>query len=289
MASSTPSLLATKATLANGLTIPRIQLGLYCMSTHEATDAVRQGLLNGYRAFDCAQMYRNERQAGKAISDFLSSSENTLGLKRDDIFYTSKLASCDVSYDAVRKSIKQSVDDSTLGYIDLFLLHSPHGGKKARLASWKALEDSIDAGEIRSGGVSNFGAAHIDELMASKPRIAPVINQIEVHPFNTQQEIRDTCSKYNIAIEAYAPLVRGMRMTHPAVNDLAKKYSATPAQIFVKWGLQHGFITLPKSTKKERMIENASVENIEISESDMALLDGLDEHLVTDWDPTDAP
>ncbi|EEU41464.1 uncharacterized protein NECHADRAFT_72983 [Fusarium vanettenii 77-13-4] len=289
MASSTPSLLASKATLANGITIPRVQLGLYMMSTKEATEAVRLGLLSGYRGFDCAQMYRNERQAGKAISDFLGSSENTTGLKREDIFYTSKLASCDESYDAVRRSIKKSVDESGLGYIDLFLLHSPYGGKQARLTSWKALEDAIDAGEIRSGGVSNYGSAHIEELIASNPRIPPVINQIEVHPFNTQTDIRATCAKHNITIEAYAPLARAMRMSDPTIMGLAKKYSVTVAQIFVKWGLQHGFVTLPKSTKQARMLENASVDGFEISESDMAILDALDEHLVTDWDPTDAP
>ncbi|KAF5024409.1 hypothetical protein F66182_3495 [Fusarium sp. NRRL 66182] len=286
---SQPSLLSLKAKLNNGLTIPRIQLGLYMMSTREATDAVRQGLVTGYRAFDCAQMYRNERQAGRAISDFLASSENSAGLKREDIWYTSKLASCDESYDAVRRSIKKSVDESGLGYIDLFLLHSPYGGKKARLTSWKALEDAVDAGEIRAAGVSNYGSAHIEELMASNPRIPPVINQIEVHPFNTQNDIRATCAKHNIAIEAYAPLARAERMNHPAIVSMAKQYSVTPAQIFVKWGLQHDLITLPKSTKQQRMVENASVDGFEISESDMKALDDLDEHLVTDWDPTDAP
>ncbi|RFN45988.1 alcohol dehydrogenase (nADP+) [Fusarium flagelliforme] len=286
---SQPSLLSATAKLNNGLTIPCVQLGLYMMSTREATDAVRQGLLTGYRAFDCAQMYRNERQAGKAISDFLASSENKSGLKREDIWYTSKLASCDESYDVVRRSVKKSVEASGLGYIDLFLLHSPYGGKEARLTSWKALEDAIDAGEIRAAGVSNFGSAHIEELMASNPRIPPVINQIEVHPFNTQEGIRATCAKHNIAIEAYAPLARAERMDHPAILDMAKKYSVTPAQIFVKWGLQHDFITLPKSTKQKRMIENATVDGFEISESDMKALDALDEHLVTDWDPTDAP
>ncbi|KAM0414595.1 hypothetical protein ACHAPT_013556 [Fusarium lateritium] len=248
------------------------------MSTKESTNAVRLGLLSGYRGFDCAQMYRNERQAGKAISDFLSSGENSTGLKREDIFYTSKLASCDESYDTVRRSIKKSVDESGLSYIDLFLLYSPYGGKEARLTSWKALEDAIDDGEIRSGGVSNYGSAHIEELMTSNPRIRPVINQIEVHPFNTQQDIRATCAKHDIAIEAYAPLARAMRMKDPTINDLAKK-----------WGLQYGFITLPKSTKQARMLENASVDGFEISESDMAVLDDLDEYLVTDWDPTDAP
>ncbi|KAF5643845.1 alcohol dehydrogenase (NADP+) [Fusarium sp. NRRL 52700] len=278
---SQPSLLAATVKLNNGLIIPRIQLGLYMMSTKEATDAVRQGLVTGYRGFDCAQMYHNERQAGKAISDFLASSGNTAGLKREDIWYTSKLASCDESYDSVRRSINKSVEASGLGYIDLFLLHSPYGGKTARLTSWKALEDAVDAGEIRAAG--------IEELMASNPRIPPVINQIEVHPFNTQEGIRATCAKHNIAIEAYAPLARAERMDHPAIVNMANKYSVTPAQIFVKWGLQHDFITLPKSTKQKRMLENASVDGFKIIETDMKELDGLDEHLVTDWDPTDAP
>ncbi|KAJ0347768.1 hypothetical protein COL154_005059 [Colletotrichum chrysophilum] len=249
--------LATRLTLANGKTIPQIQLGLYCMSGKEATKTIPWALNAGYRGFDCAQMYRNERESGKAISDYLSSSENAQGLKREDVFYTTKLASCSTSYDEVRRSITESVKVSGLGYVDLFLLHSPYGGKEARLTSWKALEDAITEGEVKMGGVSNYGSAHvsralvfeskvrptkrvaltslqIEELMASKPRIAPVINQIEVHPFNTQTKIRETCAKHNIAIEAYAPLARGMRMKHPKILELAQKYGCSPAQLFVR-------------------------------------------------------
>ncbi|KAI8312357.1 hypothetical protein K4K59_006239 [Colletotrichum sp. SAR11_240] len=281
--------LATRLTLANGKTIPQIQLGLYCMSGKEATKTIPWALNAGYRGFDCAQMYRNERESGKAISDYLSGSENAQGLKREDVFYTTKLASCSTSYDEVRRSITESVKVSGLGYVDLFLLHSPYGGKEARLTSWKALEDAITEGEVKMGGVSNYGAAHIEELMASKPRIAPVINQIEVHPFNTQTKIRETCAKHNIAIEAYAPLARGMRMKHPKILELAQKYGCSPAQLFVRWSLQHEMITLPKSVRQERLIENASVGNFEISKEDLAEMDGLDERLVTDWDPTEAP
>ncbi|GKT47600.1 putative oxidoreductase [Colletotrichum spaethianum] len=281
--------LATRLTLANGKTIPQIQLGLYMMSGREVTKSVPWALAAGYRGFDCAQMYHNEREAGRAIRDFLASGENTQGLKREDIFYTTKLASSSASYDAVRKSIKQSVDVSGLGYVDLFLLHSPYGGKEARLTSWKALEDAIDAGEVMMGGVSNYGVAHIEELMASKPRIAPVINQIEVHPFNTQTHIREACAKHNIAIEAYAPLARGMRMKHPKILELSKKYGCTPAQLFVRWSLDHNMITLPKSVRQDRLIENANVSNFEISKEDLDAMDALDEHLVTDWDPTEAP
>ncbi|KAI8263667.1 hypothetical protein K4K58_012946 [Colletotrichum sp. SAR11_239] len=281
--------LASRLTLANGKTIPQIQLGLYCMSGKEATKTIPWALNAGYRGFDCAQMYRNERESGKAISDYLSSSENPQGLKREDVFYTTKLASCSTSYDEVRRSITESVKVSGLGYVDLLLLHSPYGGKEARLTSWKALEDAITEGEVKMGGVSNYGSAHIEELMASKPRIAPVINQIEVHPFNTQTKIRETCAKHNIAIEAYAPLARGMRMKHPKILELAQKYGCSPAQLFVRWSLQHEMITLPKSVRQERLIENASVGNFEISKEDLAEMDGLDERLVTDWDPTEAP
>lgn len=214
--------------------MPRLQLGLYMMSRSEAKQAVRWALGAGYRGFDCAQMYHNEREAGQAIRDFLASSDNVDGLTREDVHYTTKLASCDTSYAAVRRSIKQSVDACGLGYVDLFLLHSPYGGKEARLTSWRALEDAVQDGEVKMAGVSNYGVRHIEELMASKPRVHPVVNQIEVHPFNTQVDIRAACEKQDIVIEAYAPLVRGMRMRHPVVQSLSKKYSCTPAQLLVR-------------------------------------------------------
>lgn len=204
------------------------------MSGKEAKNSVRWALAAGYRGFDCAQMYRNEKEAGQAIRDFLSSSENTQGLKREDIFYTTKLASNSTSYNEVRRSIKRSVDVCGLGYVDLFLLHSPYGGKEARLTSWKALEDAVSEGEVKMAGVSNYGVHHIEELMDSKPRVHPVINQIEVHPFNTQEGIRATCEKHDIAIEAYAPLVRGIRMNHPTIKSLSKKYGCSPAQLLVR-------------------------------------------------------
>jgi diketogulonate reductase-like aldo/keto reductase len=204
------------------------------MSGNEVKQSVRWALAAGYRGFDCAQMYHNEREAGQAIRDFLSGSENTDGLTREDIFYTTKLSSNDTSYDAVRRSIKRSVDVCGLGYVDLFLLHSPYGGKEARLTSWRALEDAVNDGEVKMAGISNFGVGHIEELMGSRPHVHPVINQIEVHPFNTQKDIRATCEKYNITIEAYAPLVRGMRMRHPTIQSLSKKYGCTPAQLLVR-------------------------------------------------------
>ncbi|KIV77837.1 hypothetical protein PV11_09616 [Exophiala sideris] len=280
--------LSTRITLANGLSIPQIHLGVYLMSGREASSAVKWALQAGYRGIDSAQMYRNEKDCGQAILSFLNDKNlNSAGLKREDIFFTSKLAS-NSSYDAARRSIKQSVQASGLGYIDLFLLHSPYGGKNARLSSWKAVEDAIQDGEIRIGGVSNFGVKHLDELAASKPRIMPAVNQIEVHPFNTRTNIVEACQKHGILVEAYAPLARALRMKHPTIASLSKKYNCTPAQLMVRWSLQHGYIPLPKSVSKERIISNGEISHFEIAGDDMQKMDALDEYLVTDWDPVDA-
>jgi diketogulonate reductase-like aldo/keto reductase len=231
-------------------------------------------------------MYRNEREAGSAILDFLAGPTNTSDLKREDIFFTSKLAS-NSSYEKAQKSIEKSIETCGLGYIDLFLLHSPYGGKTYRLESWRAVEDAIQQGHIKTGGVSNFGVKHLEELMASKPRISPAVNQIEVHPFNTRTNITSFCQKHNILVEAYAPLARALRMKHPDIQSLSNKYSCTPAQLMVRWSLQRGFIPLPKSVSKQRIQENAEIGGFQIEEEDMKKLDGLDEYLVTDWDPVD--
>lgn len=233
-----------------------------------------------FASIDSAQMYHNEREVGQAIKEFLASPANSEGLKREDIHFTSKLAS-NTSYDAARQAIKQSLNACGLDYIDLFLLHSPYGGKQKRLECWRAVEDAIADGEIRTGGVSNYGVKHLQELLDSKPRVHPAVNQIEVHPFNTRTDITTFCQKNNIVVEAYAPLARALRMKHPTVVSLSKKYSCTPAQLLVRWSLQHGYVPLPKSVKKKRIVENADVAKFEIEEEDMKQLDGLDEYLVT--------
>lgn len=165
-----------KKQLATGQSLPQIQLGLYMMSGREATNSVRWALAAGYRGFDSAQMYHNEREAGKAIRDFLAGPENTEGLRREDVHYTTKLASCSANYDAVRRSIKTSVDASGLGHVDLMLLHSPYGGREARLASWRALEDAVEAGEVKMAGVSNYGVRHVSSSL-QLPTATPYIHK----------------------------------------------------------------------------------------------------------------
>ena len=280
--------LSSHLKLANGVFIPQIHLGVYLTSGKETTDAVRWALQAGYRGFDSAQMYHNEREVGKSILSWLADKKsNTGNLHREDIFFTSKLAS-NTGYDEARKSIKQSLKTSGLGYIDLFLLHSPYGGRAKRLASWKAVEDAIDDGEIKTGGVSNYGVKHLEELFETNPRIRPAVNQIEVHPFNTRASITSFCQKNGILVEAYAPLARALRMKHPTILSLSKKYSCTPAQLMIRWSCQKGMIPLPKSVTKARIEANGEVGAFEIGDGDMEILDGLDEYLVTDWDPVNA-
>ncbi|KAK5656706.1 hypothetical protein OQA88_4253 [Cercophora sp. LCS_1] len=252
------------------------------MSPRETTNAVRTALKIGYQGFDSAQWYENEHQTGTAISSHLSSHPDT------PIFYTTKLRHNAPSLSTSLASITRSLQSSTLSSISLLLLHSPLGGRAARLTTWSAVTSAIKSGQVLSAGVSNYGVKHIEELMVTNPEIKPVVNQIEVHPFNTQVAIRECCAKYGILIQAYAPLARGLRFKHPVIVDLSDKYGCTPAQLMIRWGLQHGFCVLPKSVHEKRMVENADVGWFEISDEDMVRMDGLDEKLVTDWDPTDA-
>jgi diketogulonate reductase-like aldo/keto reductase len=289
--------------------MPRIHLGVYMTSGRETSTAVTHALEAGYRGFDSAEWYANEKEAGSAIFKYISSPPSgRTKLERSDVWFTTKLKT-NSSYDATRKAIKESIRKCGLGYLDLYLLHSPYGGKSRRLECWRAVEDAIEEGEVRAGGVSNFGVKHVrfascreaeivivltgplrqlQELLDAKPKIIPAVNQIEVHPFNTRSDITSFCREHDIVVEAYAPLARALRMRHPKIVELSKKYQCEPAQLMVRWSLQKGYVPLPKSVKKERIVSNAKVEGFDIEEKDMKVLDGLDEYLVTDWDPTDA-
>ena len=306
MASSANYSLASTIKLNNGIQMPRIHLGVYMTSGRETSTAVTHALDAGYRGFDSAEWYANEKEVGSAITKYISShSSGATKLDRSDIWFTTKLKT-NSGYDATRKAIKESIRKCGLGYLDLYLLHSPYGGRSRRLECWRAVEDAIEEGEVRAGGVSNFGVKHVrfvssrigvvlmgplrqlQELLDSKPKIIPAVNQIEVHPFNTRTDITSFCREHNIVVEAYAPLARALRMKHPKIVELSKKYQCEPAQLLVRWSLQKGYVPLPKSVKKARIVSNAQVEGFDIEEKDMKVLDGLDEYLVTDWDPTDA-
>jgi diketogulonate reductase-like aldo/keto reductase len=159
MASSLPYSIASTIRLNNGIQMPRIHLGVYMTSGRETTTAVHHALEAGYRAIDSAEWYANEREVGSAVPKFLSSN-NTTGLSRKDVWFTTKLKT-NSPYDSTRRAVKESIKRSGLGYIDLYLLHSPYGGKERRLECWRAVQDAIEEGEVRAGGVSNFGVKHV--------------------------------------------------------------------------------------------------------------------------------
>ena len=225
-------------------------------------------------------MYRNEKEVGRALQAYIEAQGGRPdALTREDVFYTTKLLT-NSGYEATRQSIRESIRASGLGYIDLFLIHAPYGGREKRLASWRAIEDAVSDGEVRAGGVSNYGVKHLRELLDEGPRLMPAVNQLEIHPFNTRRAITDFCQEHGIVVEAYCPLTRGERMRDASIQDLARKYECTPAQLLLRWSLQHGFVPLPKSVTPARIVENGQVDGFKIGEEDMAAMNSLDEYYV---------
>jgi diketogulonate reductase-like aldo/keto reductase len=230
-------------------------------------------------------MYGNEREVGSAIKSFLSKNPS---IKREDIFYTTKLAS-NAGYNRSLKALEQSLQRCGLDYIDLILIHSPYGGAQARKESWNVLLEAQKQGWTKSIGVSNYGIKHLQELLDQGQK--PVINQVDLHPFMTRTDIVDFCQKHEIVLEvyypmtmlmkAYAPLTKGYRIKHPPLLEIAKKYNKSAAQVLIRWGLQHGYVEIPKSSKKQRIEENTQVWDFEIAEGDMKALDAMDEYIVT--------
>ncbi|KAI0368608.1 Aldo/keto reductase [Pilatotrama ljubarskyi] len=253
------------------------------MEGQEAYNAVRWALEAGYRHIDSAEWYYNEKECGRAIKDFCAAT----GTPREAIFFTTKLMHNN-GYAAAKAAVRKSLKECDLGYIDLYLIHGPIGGPQKRAVSWKAAVEAKAEGIVRSIGVSNYGIKHLQEMVDAGVEL-PVLNQIDLHPFMTRTDIVNFCKKYDIALEAWAPLVRGLRFRHPKIVELAQKYKKEPAHILLRYSLQKGFIPLPKSSSKARIQSNLQVYDFELTDQEMAELDSLDEYLVTDWDPTNTP
>ncbi|KAI0710187.1 Aldo/keto reductase [Earliella scabrosa] len=272
----------TKLKLNDGNEIPIIGLGTYEMEHKEAYNAVRWALEAGYRLIDSAEWYYNERECGRAIQEFCKAT----GTPREAIFYTTKLQNNN-GYAHAKAAIQKSLKACGLGYIDLYLLHSPIGGPQKRAESWKAAMEAQAEGLVRSIGVSNFGARHLQEMVDAGVKL-PALNQIDLHPFMTRKDIVAVCGKHGIALEAWAPLVRGLRFRHPKIVTLAKKYHKDPAHVLLRYSLQKGYIAIPKSISKSRIESNINVFDFGLTDEEVAELDALDEYLITDWDPTEA-
>ena len=271
--------LQSKVRLNNGLEMPVLGLGVYQSPPGQTTQsAVRFALKTGYRGIDTARIYGNETDVGQAIRDS--------GIPRDEVFVTTKLWNADQGRDSTVRACEASLKRLGLSYLDLYLIHFPV--TETRNDSWKAMEKLVENGKCRAVGVSNFMINHLDELAESSD-LVPAVNQVEFHPFLFQKELLEYCERHGIRIEAYSPLARGERLNHPTITALGRKYSKTPAQIMIRWGLQHQLVVIPKSTREERIRENSQVFDFNISEEDMLVLDGLNQNLRTNWDPTGVP
>ena len=265
-----------KFKMNNGVEIPQFGLGVYLTkSGNECINAVTWALETGYRHIDTAKAYGNEKEVGEAVRNS--------GIKREEIFITTKLWNDDHGYDSALKAFDKSLKTLNTGYIDLYLIHWPVPEK--RKDSWKAMEKIYESGQCRSIGVSNYMIKHLEELF-TYANVIPAINQVEFSPYIYNKELLDTCIKHNIILEAYSPLTRKEKLKDPKLVDIAKKHSKTTAQILIRWAIEHELVVIPKSANKNRIIENASIFDFELDKTDMEILDNFDEDYRVAWDPT---
>ncbi|HLQ39651.1 MAG TPA: aldo/keto reductase [Tetragenococcus sp.] len=260
-------------TLANGETIPKVGFGTWQTPDGDvAESAVLSALKAGYRHIDTAAIYGNEESVGRGIAKSK--------VAREELFVTTKLWNSNHSYELAQKAIDESLQKLGLDYVDLYLIHWPNpkefreNWQKANAQAWKAMEEAVEAGKIRSLGVSNFRSHHLDALMQTA-KIKPVVNQIYLNPSDQQEEVVAYNQKHDILSEAYSPLGTGKIFTVPELKEIAATYKKTVSQIVLRWSLQHGFLPLPKSVHEDRIIENTQLFDFELSSSDMAAIDAL--------------
>ncbi|OJD16332.1 hypothetical protein AJ78_03501 [Emergomyces pasteurianus Ep9510] len=241
--------------------------------------AVVKALQVGYRHIDSAKGYRNEAECGEAI--------RASGLKRSDVFFTTKVPKLAMGYQQTKDSIESSLKATNFDYIDLMLIHAPYGGREAREGSWRALVEAQREGKIRSIGVSNYGVHHLDELEEYNKHIGGKIDvgQYELHPWLARPDIVKWLQKRNVIIEAYSPLVQATKMGDPLIKKLSQRHNKSPGQILLRWSLQKGFVPLPKSVHDNRIEENSKIFDFELSAEDMETLNTGQYHHVC-WDPT---
>lgn len=265
--------------LRGGVAMPVLGLGVWQTPAGETTRyAVRTALTAGYRLIDTARAYRNEEDVGAAVRES--------GLPRDRVFVTTKLWNSDHGYDRALRACDESLARLGLEQLDLYLVHWPVEG--LRRETWRAMERIRTDGKARAIGVSNYTVRHLDEL-AGHARELPAVNQVEFSPFLFQRDLLERCRRDGIQLEAYGPLVRGHKLDHPVLARVARKHGRTPAQVLVRWGLEHEVVTIPKSVHEARIRENADVFGFALDGEDLSALDALDEGYRTSWDPTDAP
>jgi 2,5-diketo-D-gluconate reductase A len=265
MATSTPSV--PSLTLNNGVAIPQLGFGVFQVAPADTKRVTLDALEVGYRHIDTAEMYRNEAEVGQAV--------RASSIDRADIFVTSKLNNPFHQPDQVQRAFSGTLDALDIGYVDLFLIHWPLPTIGIDyLDTWKAMEGLLDDGRVRAIGVSNFQIAHLQRLIDGAS-VVPAVNQIELHPYLTQEDLRAFHRAHGIATEAWSPIARGRVLADPVVTAIASQTGRTPAQVVLRWQLQRGEIVFPKSITRSRIVENFALFDFTLSDEQMVSITAL--------------
>jgi 2,5-diketo-D-gluconate reductase A len=264
--------------LNNGQTIPQFGFGVFLVKPDETQAAVSDALQAGYRHIDTAEMYGNEAEVGAAIS--------RSGLGRGEIFVTTKLDNGFHRPDDARAAFDQSLKALGFDYVDLFLIHWPLPGRYDGdfVSTWETLEEFYRDGRARSIGVSNFQPHHL-RRMHQECEITPAVNQIEVNPYLTQDDVRGFCAEHQIAVEAWSPLARGHALSDPTIDDIARRVGKTPAQVILRWHIERGDIVFPKSVTPSRIRENIDIFDFALAGEDVEAISALNRNERTGPDP----
>ncbi|MNI12425.1 putative oxidoreductase YtbE [compost metagenome] len=244
----------------------------------ELENAVKAAIKHGYRSIDTAAIYGNEEGVGRGIRQGLEEA----GTGREELFVTSKVWNADLGYESTLAAYETSLNKLGLDYLDLYLIHWPVEGKFKE--AWRALETIYKEGRVKAIGVSNFQIHHLEELMRDA-ELKPMVNQVEYHPRLTQKELQTYCKAQGIQLEAWSPLMQGQLLDHPDIKEIADKYNKSIAQVILRWDLQNGVVTIPKSTKENRIVENANVFDFVLTKEDMEQIDSLNQNHRVGPDP----
>ncbi len=262
--------LESTTTLNNGVKMPWLGLGVFKVEEgDEVVSSVKAALEAGYKSIDTAAIYGNEAGVGKAIAES--------NVPREELFITTKLWNSNQGYESTLAAFDESMEKLGLDYLDLYLIHWPTPKQGKYVETWKALEKLYKDGRVRAIGVSNFKISHLEDILANC-EIKPMVNQVEYHPRFNQSELHEFCKKNEIQLEAWSPLMQGGLLDDPTLVEIANKYNKSVAQVIIRWDLQTGVVTIPKSTKPHRIIENTDVFDFELSHEDMNKIETLNQN-----------
>lgn len=255
----------------NGNAIPALGLGTFRVENNdECREAVKHAIISGYRHIDTAQTYNNEEKVGQGIKEGIAEA----GIDRSELFITTKLWMSDYGRENVQKAYEASLERLGLDYVDLYLIHWPGQDMSLIIETWKAMENLYNEGKIKNIGVSNFNVHHLEKLL-SETSIKPVINQIECHPYLTQQELRTYLAAQKIVAQSWSPLMNGQILEDDIVKEIANDIGKTPAQVIIRWNIDEDIVVIPKSVTKSRIEENLQVFDFKLTENQLNKLNAL--------------